>query len=390
LRCTDPGVLFMHPFAARNCCLYCNSVSSLAGTMSVSSRKIRTLSNHLPEEDYLARPVRMSDVAKLARVGTMTVSRVLRGNVPVSEETRNRVLEAVAKLNYLPNEVARSLREQRTRQIGIIVPNLHDPFFAVCTGAISLVAKQHSYSTIITTSDEDPQTELMEAKRMLRRNIEGLIIIPARGQTLLNDPEFTQTPIVTLDRPIAGSSFDSVVVENKHGAQLGVQHLIAHHHRRIACLGLTSELWTMRQRLQGYCAAMEDAKLKVDSHIVTECAPGTLQTIRMLLQRKAPPTAIFCCNNLTTRNTLHAFSTLKIQVPEEMALIGFDDFEMADIIQPAVTVVRQPSDTMGRMGAELLFSRLIAAKQQNKPKHIVLPVELVVRNSCGEHRNPDL
>ena len=367
-----------------------SAIHSLAGAISVSSSKIKTRSNHSLEADYLTRPVRMSDVAKLARVGTMTVSRVLKGNVPVSDETKSRVLDAVAKLNYLPNEIARSLREQRTRQIGIIVPNLHDPFFAVCTGAISLVAKQHSYSTIITTSDENPQTELMEAKRMLRRNIEGLIIIPARGQTLLNDPEFEQTPIVTLDRPVAGSPFDSVVVENKHGAQLGVEHLIAHRHRRIACLGLTSELWTMRQRQQGYCAAMEAAKLKVDSHILTECAPDTLQTIRMLLQRKAPPTAIFCCNNLTTRNTLHALSTLKIRIPEEVALIGFDDFEMADIIQPAVTVVRQPSDTMGRIGAELLLSRLTAAKRQNKPKRIVLPVELVVRSSCGGHRDTAL
>jgi LacI family transcriptional regulator len=333
----------------------------------------------------LNRPVRMSDVAKLARVGTMTVSRVLKGNVPVSEETKSRVLDAVAKLNYLPNEIARSLREQRTHQIGIIVPNLHDPFFAVCADAISLVVKQHSYSTVITTSDEDPQTELMEAKRMLRRHVEGLIIIPARGKTLLNDPEFTQTPIVTLDRPVAGSHFDSVVVENKRGAQLGVQHLIDHHHRRIACIGLTLELWTMRQRLQGYCAAMEAAGLKEDSHVVNESPWETLQTIRTLRDRKFPPTAIFCSNNLTTRNTLHAFSSLKVRVPEEIALIGFDDFEMADIIQPAVTVVRQPSDAMGRIGAELLFSKLTSTEPQGKPKRIVLPAELVVRRSCGTH-----
>jgi LacI family transcriptional regulator len=125
---------------------------------------------------------RMSDVARLAGVGTMTVSRVLNGNVHVSKQTRARVSEAIAKLNYVPNEVARSLRDHRTRQIGIIVPNLHDPFFAQCAHSISLVAKERSYSTVITTSEEDPATEFIEAKRMLRRHIEGLIIVPAPGQ----------------------------------------------------------------------------------------------------------------------------------------------------------------------------------------------------------------
>ena len=338
----------------------------------------------------MTRPVRMSDVAKLAQVGTMTVSRVLKGNVRVSDETKSRVLDAVAKLNYQPNEVARSLREQRTHQLGIIVPNLHDPFFAVCAQSISMVAKQHSYSTLITTSDEDPKTELMEAKRMLRRHIEGLIIIPARGKTLLSDPEFAHTPIVTLDRPVLGSPFDCVVVENKNGSQMGVQHLIEHRHRRITCLGLTLELWTMKQRLNGYSAAMTAAGLKTDFCVVTESQQDMLQAVRALLHRRYPPTAFFCSNNLTMRNTLHALSTLKVRVPEEIAIIGFDDFDMADIFHPAITVVRQPGDAMGRIGAELLFSRLATSKRQEKPKLIVLPVELVVRRSCGTHDHQDI
>lgn len=327
----------------------------------------------------------MSDVAKLAGVGTMTVSRVLNGNVHVSEETRTRVLDAIAKLNYMPNEVARSLRDQRTRQIGIIVPNLHDPFFAQCTHSINLIAKEHSYSTVITTSDEDPAIELIEAKRMLRRHIEGLIIVPAPGKSQMRDPEFEQIPIVTLDRPVRGSSFDSVVVQNKRGAQLGVQHLIEHHHRRIVCLGLSCQLWTIKERSEGYHAAMKAAKLEPDAYIVTESQTEMLQTIRVLLGSHNPPTAFFCTNNLVMRNTLHALSTLGATVPEQIALVGFDDFEMADIVKPAVTVVRQPNDVLGRIAAELLFSRLSDRNQTNRAKHIVLPVELVLRDSCGPH-----
>jgi LacI family transcriptional regulator len=334
----------------------------------------------------MASPARMSDVAKLAGVGTMTVSRVLNGNVHVTKETRERVLAAIAQLNYVPNEVARSLRDRRTRQIGIIVPNLHDPFFAMCSHAISLVAKERAYSTVITTSDEDPAIEFIEAKRMLRRHIEGLIIVPAAGKSQLRDPEFESTPIVTLDRPVPGSAFDCILAQNKRGAQMGVEHLIQHHHRRISCLGLSRQLWTMKERLDGYHAAMEEAKLTPDAHVLTESPTETLHTIRLLLAGKNPPTAIFCSNNLTMRNALHALSALKIKIPEQIALVGFDDFEMADIIKPAVTVVRQPTDVLGRIAAEMLFSRLSDSLQTNKAKRIVLPVELVVRDSCGSHR----
>lgn len=317
----------------------------------------------------------------------MTVSRVLNGNVHVTEETRARVLGAIAKLDYMPNEVARSLRDQRTHQIGIIVPNLHDPFFAMCAQSISIVAKERAYSTVITTSDEDPATEFVEAKRMLRRHIEGLIIIPAQGRSKLRDPEFERTPIVTLDRPVSGSPFDCILTENKRGAQLGVQHLIEHNHRHIACLGLSVQLWTMKERLNGYIAAMEAAKLVPDAHSITESPAEMLQTVRQLLGGKNPPTAFFCSNNLTMRNALHALSTLNIRIPDQIALVGFDDFEMADIIKPAVTVVRQPTDVLGRIAAELLFSRLGETSGLEKAKRIVLPVELVLRDSCGSHGN---
>lgn len=326
----------------------------------------------------------MSDVAKLAGVGTMTVSRVLNGNVHVTNETRARVQAAIAKLNYVPNEVARSLRDQRTRQIGIIVPNLHDPFFAMCSHSISLIAKEHSYSTLITTSDEDAEIEFVEAKRMLRRHIEGIIVVPASGKSKLHDPEFENTPMVTLDRPVPRSSFDSILTQNKHGAQLGVRHLIEHKHRRIVCLGLTSELWTMKERLNGYNAEMKAAKLEPSAYVLTESQAEMSKTVGTLMSGANPPTAFFCSNNLIMRNALHAFSALNIRIPEKIALVGFDDFEMADMLKPAVTVVRQPTDILGRIAAELLFSRL-AGNQPKAAKRIVLPVELIVRDSCGTH-----
>jgi LacI family transcriptional regulator len=318
----------------------------------------------------------MSDVAKLAGVATMTVSRVLNGNIFVSQETTERVRKAVAKLQYQPNEVARSLREQRTRQIGIIVPNLHNQFFATCVHAITLIAQEHAYSTVVTTSDAHPSTEFIEAKRMLRRHIEGLIIVPAIGPSQLLDPEFKRLPIVTIDNPVPRSSFDSVVIKNKVGAQLGVQHLIGHRHRRIVFLGTTPDKWSIKQRADGYRSAMEAARLKPELHWVSESMSELYEVVRSLFHRKVPPTSLFC----------HVLSALQLKMPGDVALLGFDDFEMANIMTPAISVVRQPVDVMGRVAAELLFSKLTEPSSPGQPKRIVLPVELVIRGSCGTHR----
>ena len=330
------------------------------------------------------RPPRMSDVAKLAGVGTMTVSRVLNGNVRVSEETAKRVFDAIATLNYRPNEVARALRDQRSHQIGVIVPNLIDPFFAICAQTVSGVAKEHSYSVIIATADEDVDMEYNEASSMLRRQVEGFVIIPAAGGvSRIAGSEFSRTPIVTLDRPIENSSYDSVVVENKFGAQLGVNHLLQHGHTRIAFFGLSRSLYTIRARHEGYREAMKKANLKQEAYFGNGTQLEMLTTIRSLLDRKNPPTAFFCSNNLITRNAIHALSNLKVKVPESVALLGFDDFEAANVLNPPVTVVRQPITDMARMGANILFSRLLNGDLTEHGKRIVLPVELVLRESCG-------
>jgi LacI family transcriptional regulator len=328
----------------------------------------------------------MSDVAKLAGVSTMTVSRVLNENVNVTEDTRKRVMAAVEKLQYHRNEIARSLREQTSRQIGILVPNLYDPFFATCAHAISLVAKGHGYSTVISTSDEDPATEYDEASRMLRRNVDGLIVIPAipqRGMPGLKDKEFEHLPMVAIDRPLEGSRCDRLLVQNKHGAQSGVEHLIELGHKNIDFFGLARPLYTLKMRQQGYEAAMTTAGLKANVWKVSYDPQNTLEALREALASKTPPTALFGSNNLVTRHLLHSLNTLGLHAPDSIALVGFDDFETADLMRPGITVVRQPVESLGRLAAEILFSRLAKGGHDPAPKRIMLPVELVIRGSCG-------
>lgn len=331
-------------------------------------------------------PARMSDVAKLAGVSTMTVSRVLSGNVNVSEGRRQKILAAIEALQYQPNELARSLREQRSRQIGILLPYLFDPFFASCAHSISTVARQHGYSVVLSTSGEDPKTEYQEASSMLRRNVEGLIVIPSHprtGNSLLLARKFDRMPIVTLDRPIQGSGFDSLLVENEHGARLGTEHLIALGHRRITYVGLSDELYTMHMRHEGYEAAMNSAGLKPVAAICTNSLQDTSERIQKMLGGRARPTALFCANNLVTRHVLHTLQAVDIHPPESVALVGFDDFETADLIRPGITVVRQPTEELGRIAAQVLFQRLEQARGPRSGDRTVLPVELCIRGSCG-------
>jgi LacI family transcriptional regulator len=332
----------------------------------------------------------MNDVARLAGVGTMTVSRVLNGSAKVSDDATRRVQSAIEQLNYRPNEMARALRGQRTRSIGLIIPYLYDSFFAMCAHAVSTVAKQHGYSVIMTTSNEDPDTEFEEASQMLQRHVEGMVVIPAnRGHSLLTRQMLGKTPLVAFDRPLSDPAFDTVLVQNQSGSRRMVQHLIEHGHSRIAFMGLSRNLFTINARFQGYRKAMLEAGLESDAFFGCETPESTLEAIQTRLKSKHPPTAYFTSNTLVVRYVFTALQQLGVKIPTQAALAGFDDFELADLTSPPLTVVRQPAQEMGRVAASQLFERLERGEIPQTGNRIVLPVEIVLRRSCGcKHRTP--
>ncbi len=336
--------------------------------------------------EAMGRTTTMADVAQLAGVGKMTVSRLLSGSANVSKATAERVHRAIRLLNYQPNELARSLRSVHSKTIAVILPYLYDPFFATCAHAISTVATQRGYSVLITTSDEKTEIERKQASLMLRRRIDGMIIIPAPHEDgYLRDEMFSRVPIVTLDRPAPNSRFDSVVVNNRAGARAGIAHLIEHGHKRIAFLGMDRSLFTMQARFGGYREAMTRAGLASENYVVCRSQEDTVATVGALLSGPKAPTALFAGNNLTMRYLLHALRVLRIDVPAQIALAGFDDFDIADVLQPALTVVRQPVYQMGETGANLLFERIAHGSNSAKGRRVVLPLELVLRRSCGCH-----
>jgi LacI family transcriptional regulator len=336
----------------------------------------------------LHRKPTMADVARLAGVGAMTVSRVLSGTVPVAEETARRVQRAVEQLAYRPNQLAQAFRGQRSRTIGLIIPYLYDHFFANCAHAVTTVAKEHQYSVITTTSNEDPEIEYAEAEQMLQRHVEGLIVIPSRfRQSRLNRSLFGRTPVVAFDRPVSDPSVDAVLVENTSGSRRMVQHLIEHGYKNISFMGMSRNLYTMNARYLGYHRAMHEAGLQESVFFGCSSRDDTRRAVEELLNGKNRPEAFFASNNLATRYVFAALLHLGVKVPGDVALAGFDDFELAELTSPPLTVVRQPSQEMGRVAASLLFERIERGELPQTGTRIALPVEIVVRRSCGcKHR----
>jgi LacI family transcriptional regulator len=330
----------------------------------------------------------MSDVARLAGVGTMTVSRVINGTARVSARTALSVQNAIDQLNYRPNELARAFRGQRSQTIGLIIPYLYDPFFANCAHAVTTVAKEHGYSVIITTSHEDPDTEYIEVEQMLQRHVDGMVVIPARfRKSRLTRALFGKTPVVAFDRPVADAALDVVLVQNTSGARRLVQHLIEHGHQHIHFMGLSRGVFTINARFLGYRRAMQDAGLQENSFFGCESQEDTHRIVQELLRGTNPPTAFFTSNNLATRYVFTSLLNLGMKVPNDVALAGFDDFDLAELTSPPLTVARQPAQEMGRVATSLLFDRIARGELPQIGSRIVLPVEIVLRRSCGcKHR----
>ena len=328
----------------------------------------------------------MADVARLANVGTMTVSRVLNHSAHVNAETAKRVYWAMEVLQYRPNEAARTLRGHKSRSIGVLVPSLADPFFAICAHSINLVAQAHGYSMILTTSHGDPEVEYAQAQWMLQRHVEGLILVPTQSQnSRLQDRHFDRIPIVAFDTPIDIKRVDCVLVENQEGALRATQHLIGHGHTNIQFLGNDAGLYTIQARMEGYRRAMSAVGLPALAKLDCTSQEAVTQELRAARGQGKLPTAFFCANNWITKFLMRSLFELGIRVPDQAALIGFDEVEMADLLQPTLTVVRQPIGDVGTLSASMLFDSLKLSPQERPEEGIrkVLTVDLILRASCG-------
>jgi LacI family transcriptional regulator len=327
----------------------------------------------------------VADVARAAGVGAITVSRFVNGISYVSAEKQKKIQAAINKLGYRPNQAARILKGQRSKIIGLIIPDLADSFFAKCASAIENYAYTRGYMTLIVTSKRGQQKEENEIAMMIGQQIAGLIMVPSHSHERLLQIAEGSVPIVALDRPLESILSDEVVVENIGGAQTAVEHLIGHGHKRIACVGYDKDSYSISHRMIGYTMALQAASLKADIHADVHTLEDTVKLVRQWKKRRDRPTAIFSLNNVSTRHLVEALRLVDVPVPSKMALVGFDDLELAGLLSPSLTVVRQPASGLGTQAARILFERIEASDQSEGSfgVKLVLPVEFVIRNSCG-------
>jgi LacI family transcriptional regulator len=328
----------------------------------------------------------IGDVARESGVGRMTVSRVVNGGELVSAATAARVRAAIRKLGYEPNEAARMLKGRSSRTIGLIVPDLADTFFSICAHAVQQMAAKQGYLTLLLASERDRDSEARELAMMKSRNIAGILIVPSSPDSVgqLQDVRARGLPVVMLDRTFPGLDAAEVMVENEQGARKAVHHLLEHGHRQILCLGYDSQFNSIGLRIEGYQKAMTQAGLKPELFIADEVSTIGPKLLKRLRSPK-PPTALFTLNNVTTIHVLHDLQRENVRVPHDVAVIGFDDFEMAPLLSVPLTAVRQPAAELGRTATHLLLDWIRSRNTQKRPVNprIVLPTELIIRRSCG-------
>jgi LacI family transcriptional regulator len=321
----------------------------------------------------------MKDVAARAGVGLKTVSRVVNGESGVTPDTAARVRTAVEALGFRRNDSARVLRKGQTASIGLVLEDVGNPFYSTLARAVEDVTHGNGSLLFMGSSDEDPERERKLTLTFCARRVDGLIIVPASTDHTYLLPEIAAgIAVVFADRPPGLINADVVLTDNVGGARDGVCHLIGQGHRRIGYIGDAPHIYTAGQRLRGYQQAMAAANLPIQEHWVA-MALAQPEVIRRALGRmldgSAPVTAVLCGNNRISVTVLRELTVRGAPA----ALVGFDDFELADLLTPGVTVVAQDPGQMGHIAAELLFKRL--SGEQGPAQRIELPTRLVIRGS---------
>jgi LacI family transcriptional regulator len=326
----------------------------------------------------------MHDVAELAGVSLKTVSRVFNHNPNVRPAVRGRVERAAVSLGFRRSIVAKNLRTGLpTSSIGLVIADLLNPFYGAIATAVEAVANRHSATMILGSSGEDVVHEQQIVTGLLDRHVDGLVVVPTGGDHSYLEPQRRLgVHVVFVDRPATGIDADAVVLDNVGGAHRATRHLLNLGHRRIGFVGDSEILTTVQERLAGYRLALDEAGVAFDPVLVRFGAPRTeLAEVaaRQLLAANDPPTAIFAENNRSCIGVIRALRS----IDRPIGLVGFDDFELADLLAAPVTVVGYDPGELGRAGAELLFARM--GGDVRPPQRIVIPTRLIVRGS-GELR----
>ena len=324
------------------------------------------------------------EVAREAGVSPATVSRYLNKSIELPRGTSARIDLAVEQLKYRPNLLAKRLSRGTSETIGLVTPDIANPFFAVLAAAIEDEARKFDYSVLFSSTSGDPRREIANLERLDDRHVDGLIILTNRAddgtlKTYLDG----RTDVILLDEDVPGARVPKIFVENEPGAYLATRRLIEAGHERIAHIGGPPGLFSACERFAGYRRAMREAKLRIDRSLVRfgayERSAG-LAAIRPIMGSASPPTAIFTGSDYVAAGVLQGLRELALRVPADVSLTSFDDMPFSDLLDPPITTVRQPIEALGRLGVRTLLAQLKGEPTSDVQR---LPTQLVERRSVA-------
>ena len=328
----------------------------------------------------------ISDVAKRAGVSPATVSRVIQGAGNVRPDTRDKVQRAIEELGYVPSLAAQSLRSKRTHSLALLVSDITNPFWTTVARGVEDIAQRHRYSVLLCNTDENLTKQHQYLDFLISQQVDGVMIAPydfdARNLAKLRKRNI---PTVLLDRRIMGWEVDSVLGDSVSGALALVRHLIQLGHTQIAMISGPVTTSTAKDRIVGYCMALAEAGISVEPRLIKHGEyrdTSGEELVYQLLDQGLQPTAVFAANNALAMGVIAALGKRGLRIPQDIALVSFDDMPNASRLFPFLTVVTQPAYELGVNAAQLMLSRL-DSDVSLRPRHVVLPVRLIVRHSCG-------
>lgn len=330
----------------------------------------------------------IKDVAAKAGVSTATVSHVINESRAVGVETKKRVRAAIKALKYRPDGIARSLRVSQTGTIAVLIADVSNPFFADFVRGVEDTAHQRGerYNLLLCNTEENVERERRAIDLVLERRIDGIVMAPAGGnQATLADLSESGLPLVFGDRKLKGVPADTVVSNNAEAAGRLAEHVLSLGHRRIGILKADLASSAIDDRVAGFVEALAASGVTVDPDLIVTSAsniPAAVEASAALIDAARRPDVVFCTNNFMTLGLAQAVLDRGLACPEDMAIVGFDDFPWAAAFRPRLTVVAQPAYEIGREAATLLFDR-ISGRRTGPTVQMVLDATLVVRDSCG-------
>ncbi|HEV8286031.1 MAG TPA: LacI family DNA-binding transcriptional regulator [Chitinophagaceae bacterium] len=339
--------------------------------------------------------VTIKDIAKALGLSTSTVSRALRDSYEISPETKKLVLEYAEKINYSPNPIALSLKERRSRSIGVIVCEIANSFFSQVINGIESIAYNNGYNVIIAQSRESFDRELMNLQYLTSRSVDGLIIsVSTETNDFSNFKQLHEKglPIVFFDRIVAEINTHKVIADNYKGAYDATTHLIKNGYKRIAILANAEVLSITKERLAGYKAALKDNHIAANESLIKYCHHGGMifseveEAMSSLLKMKQRPDAIFASADKLTTGCLRILKSRAIDVPNEIALTGFSNTDLTELLNPPLTIIKQPAFEMGEVATQLLLQLIESKRPVTEFETRVLTTELLIRDSTKKKK----